>query len=261
MERRGVGHGPSNGSTRRDGAVHGAAQARHPSPRPQSAIGWTALGEAALLGGTGVMLLAKARAGELVYYIHPRYFWLVVACGIVLLALAVARLRGPARAGRAGGYLLLAIPLVLGALVPARPLGTNALAGDALGVSGSLRAEDSLGSDSRRWNLFEWATAVSAYPEEVAGKPAEVIGFVYHHPQRPLDGFFVVRFVVTCCIADGRPIGLPVVWPGGTTLPPNAWVRVRGTLGRATVGGQTAPALLATAVEPVPQPEAPYIYR
>ena len=38
------------------------------------------------------------------------------------------------------------------------------------------------------------------------------------------------------------------------------WVRVRGSLGAAAVGGAEEPALLAESVEPVPAPSPPYIY-
>jgi uncharacterized membrane protein YcgQ (UPF0703/DUF1980 family) len=37
-------------------------------------------------------------------------------------------------------------------------------------------------------------------------------------------------------------------------------VRVRGTIGLATVGGEIEPALLATSVEPTPRPASPYLY-
>jgi uncharacterized membrane protein YcgQ (UPF0703/DUF1980 family) len=38
-------------------------------------------------------------------------------------------------------------------------------------------------------------------------------------------------------------------------------VHVRGRLGTVTLNGQTYPALVAEAVEPVPQPSDPYLFR
>jgi len=122
-------------------------------PRPRDR---TALLEAALLAGTAAMLLAKAGRGELVFYIHPRYPPLVVACGLILIVMAVGRLvtafgrfTEPTR-GLNGGYLLVAFPVLLGLLLPARPLEAGALSGKGLGTSGAIRPAAPLAADSRQ---------------------------------------------------------------------------------------------------------------
>ena len=232
-------------------------------PRPRDR---TALREAALLAGTAAMLLAKAGRGELVFYIHPRFTPLAVACGLLLLLMAGARLvtafgrvTEPAH-GRRGSYLLVALPVLLGLLLPARPLEAGALAGKGLGTSGAIRPAAPLAADSRQWNVLQWATAINVRGAEVQGQEAEVVGFVYHDPARPLDGFVVVRHVIICRTADGSGVGLPVVWAGGTDLTVDSWVRVRGRLGTALIDGHPEPALLADTVEPVPRPANPYLY-
>jgi putative membrane protein len=184
---------------------------------------------------------------------------------VALLLLAAARLRtiirapGELPARPRWRHLLLALPMLLGALVPARPLGAEAISGALLDSGGALSTA-ALDDDSRQWNLLQWATALSVRGDELYGQPADVIGFVYHNPQRPLDGFFVVRYVVTCCTADSNGVGLAVSWPRGTALPADSWVRVRGTLGTVTLNGHAEPALDASIVEPVPQPANPYLY-
>jgi uncharacterized repeat protein (TIGR03943 family) len=229
-------------------------------------LNWPALTEVALLICTAVMLLAKAHAGVLIFYIHPRYTLLVAVCGGMLLLIAAARAgaifgRAPESFhGRRGRYLLLALPLILGVLVPARPLGAVLLPGtpaDPAGAFGGSTLDD---GDTSTWNLLQWATALSVQGDALNGKAADVVGFVYHDPERPFGGFFVVRYVITCCAADGSGVRLPVVWGGAATLPADTWVRVRGTLGTAMLAGQPESALLATAVEVVPQPANPYLY-
>ncbi|HEX9370154.1 MAG TPA: TIGR03943 family protein [Roseiflexaceae bacterium] len=228
-------------------------------------MNWAALVEATLLGGAAALLLAKLWNGTLVYYIHPRYTPLIAACAAVLGLLAAVRLwafvEGPHTALRRmrWRYLLAAVPLLLGTLVPARPLGAGSISGATLDA-GIGPAAETLDDDTRQWNLLQWATALSVREDELSGRAADVVGFVYHDPERPLDGFFVVRYVVTCCTADSNGVGLPVVWAGGAALPPDGWVRVRGTLGAAPVGGRAQPALIASAVEAVPQPANPYLY-
>ncbi len=229
------------------------------------ALDWIALIEATLLGATAAMLLAKLASGALVFYIHPRYAPLIAACAIVLLLMAGARLRalirapGETLARPRWRHLLLALPLLLGTLAPARPLGAEAISG-ALLDPGSALDTSTLDDDSRQWNLLQWATALSVRGDELHGQPADLVGFVYHDRQRPLDGFFVVRYVVTCCTADSNGVGLPVSWPGGAALPADSWVRVRGTLGTATLNGHVEPTLDAGAVDLVAQPENPYLY-
>jgi putative membrane protein len=226
---------------------------------------WSALIEAILLGSAAAMLLAKQWSGTLMYYIHPRYAPLTAACAVALLLIAAARLRAFIRAPAESPYrpgwrhLVLAIPLLLGTLIPARPLGAEALSG-ALFDARNAPEPAALDDDTSQWNLLQWAVALSVRGQELDGRPADVVGFVYHDPQRPLDGFFVVRYVVLCCTADSNGAGMAVKWPGGATLPAGGWVRVRGVLGSTTLDDQDEPALEATAVEPVPQPVNPYIY-
>ncbi len=223
------------------------------------------LAEVALMGGMAVLLLARWLRGQLSYYIHPRYSLLVAVAGLLLLLMAAVRLRSlfAASTGRPGwGYLLLATPLLLGAFIPARPLGADTLAGrgtELNTVPDSGRAAR-LADDTSTWNLLDWGTALSVRGEALAGSPADVVGFVFHDAALGADAFYAVRYVVTCCAADGAGVGLPVVWAGGGTLIENSWVRVRGRIDQATLDGVEQPVLRAETVEPVPEPENPYLY-
>jgi uncharacterized repeat protein (TIGR03943 family) len=234
-------------------------------------LNWPALLDTTLFGAIGVMLLAKTSRGVLTYYIHPRYTALVVACGIILLAIGALRSRAiwserPERlGGRAGWYLLLAVPLLLGVVVPAQPLDSTLLAVRGSDLSAPRTANASawqppVKGDSTQWNLLDWTTTLSLKPEEATGKAVDVVGFVFHDERLNSDAFYVARYVVTCCAADGNGVGLPVVWQSGGGLPEDSWVRVRGTLGETTIAGQQEPAILASAVEPVEQPRNPYLY-
>jgi putative membrane protein len=224
------------------------------------------LTEALLLGGIAALFLARWLRGQLSFYIHPRYSLLVIVASLVLLLMAAVRLRAvySGDTGRRPGwvYLLLAAPLLLGALVPARPLGADTLAGRGLelnAVADGGRAA-LLPTDTTSWNLLDWGTALSIRGEELTGSGADVVGFVFQDEQLGPDAFYAVRYVVTCCAADGAAVGLPVVWAGGGDLPMNTWVRVRGTIDQAALAGVTQPVLRAESVEPVPQPTSPYLY-
>ena len=226
-----------------------------------------ALIETALLAGTGAMVLCKAWQGVLAYYIHPRYAPLVVGGGIVLLLIAAVRACGlrdgaTARARRGWvGHCLLALPLLLGLVIPARPLGADALPTTPTALTQPGQGGIALDGEPRDWNLLQWGTALSIAGPNRSGAAVDLVGFVYHDPARPFGGFIVARYAIICCIADVKGIGVPVIWADGAELPANGWVRVRGTLGAATIAERSTPAFIAEAVESVPQPDEPYLYR
>jgi putative membrane protein len=223
------------------------------------------LTEVSLLGGTAALLLIKWLRGQLSFYIHPRYTALMLVAAALLLLMAAVRLRGvfSSPGSRLSWvHLLLATPLLFGALVPARPLGADTLAGRGveLNTVGTSGRAASLGGDTTGWNLLDWSTALTVRGPELEGSPADVVGFVFQDEELGPDAFYVVRYVVTCCAADGAGVGLPVEWAGGAALPENSWVRVRGTIASATLAGAEQPVLRAEAVDPVGQPESPYLY-
>jgi putative membrane protein len=227
--------------------------------------GTTVIPEILLLTGSAAVILLKFQQGVLRFYIHPRYTWLAVAAAIALLLTAAVRCLAIRRSRvlpmrLQGRYLLLAIPLILGLAIPARPLSSAALSGSTLGQVAPVGNQQQIAGDSRNWNVLQWVTAINVRPEEVPGKQVDVIGFVYHDPSQFPDGFYVVRFVITCCVADGSGVGLPVLRLPNMSVTDDSWVRVQGTMETAVIGGETKPAILPTKIEVVPRPADPYLY-
>lgn len=238
-------------------AVHSA-----PAERP---INYEALAQVALLGGTAALIAVKFARSQLDLYIHPRYNGLVLVAALVLLLMALVRLRavfGERRAAN-GAYWLLALPLLLGALVPAQPLGADTLSNrgaPSLAAAPAARWNPTVDADTAQWSLLDWATSLSTQGDALAGKQADVIGFVYHDASIGADRFYAVRYVITCCSADGSGVGLPVEWAGGGSLPADSWVRVKGRIASTQINGAPQPAIKAASVEPVQQPDNPYLY-
>ncbi len=238
------------------------------NPAPVRPINYVALVETLLLGSIGALFVVKWLRGNLDYYIHPRYTILVLLCALVLFLMAGVRMRGIFQqpASRLSGvYLLLAIPLLMGILVPAAPLGADTLAGRGIDLNmASSRSDEAelFARDPSTWNLLEWRTAISIRGEEMTGTPITTMGFVYHDEQQQLgnDAFYVARYVITCCAADGVATGFPVVWADGAALPSDSWVVVTGTLGFDTIAGVSQPIIEATSVAPTDEPEMPYLF-
>ena len=87
-----------------------------------------------------------------------------------------------------------------------------------------------------------------------------MIGFVYFDETLGKNQFFVSRFVVSCCAADGFAIAMVGEWPQASTLEEDAWVLVKGRVRVITLNDQSVPLIEAESVQSIPVPEQPYLF-
>ncbi len=164
---------------------------------------------------------------------------------------------------------MVVLPVVLGVLIPPRPLGAAAMENREINIASqprnvlpaAVRAASQKSSLDR--NLLDWLHAFSASPnaaEAFAGEPVDVVGFVYHDDRLDESQFMVNRFIVSCCVADANVVTMVVRWPDGATLENDAWVRVEGVLQPGVFDGAPLPILSAQRVTPVAMPDQPYLY-
>jgi len=235
-----------------------------------------------------IFLAEKLVSGTLYYYIGPRFSWLAVVGVVILILLASSfnLLRhGPDGQHNSHDHyhdhehnhshgdrrvsvvplFIATIPLALGVIVPARPLGASAV--DTRGVStGFTSPADTSASiltiAPAERNVLDWVRAMSANPEPTAldGQSADVVGFVYRDARFDDDQFMVGRFTMTCCVADALAIGVVVHSTEASVLEADSWVRVTGTFQAGTLGGSPMPVLEAAEISLVMQPEQPYLF-
>lgn len=166
------------------------------------------------------------------------------------------------------GMLLVLSPIVLGLLVAPQPLGAPALDNRDLSpnVQGSAmpaavrRAAEKATVD---YNLLDWYYLLRV-PETASlldGADADVAGFVYHDPALDEGAFWLVRFTLSCCVADASPMSVLVQWPGASDLDENQWVQVQGQIDAAQMDNRNLPSLEATKVELITAPAQPYLYQ
>ncbi len=170
--------------------------------------------------------------------------------------------------GRNGLALwVIALPLLIGILLPARPLGSVAAATRGMNTNAPLSAGTStvievsdLPSDQR--SVLDWLRLFDQTSDlaSLSGQEADVTGFIYHDIRLEGGQFMVARFSLTCCVADATAIGMVVDWPEAGKLPDNQWVRVRGPVEVGQIEGKTVPLIRAESIEMVPQPEQPYLF-
>jgi putative membrane protein len=164
-----------------------------------------------------------------------------------------------------GSVAILAIPLVLGLAVPARPLGASAISNRGIGLSapdrpGSVTVAQRAATGPK--NVLDWLRefARDADPAAFTGQAVDVTGFVYRDPRNGANEFWVSRFTISCCVADASAIGLLVQTDQAGELKNDKWVRVTGKLGVGEFAGEKIPVIVPDKVEPVGQPENPYLY-
>lgn len=162
---------------------------------------------------------------------------------------------------------IVAIPLALGILVPAKPLGATAIG--TAGVTTSINASASgkttqLAINPTDRNVLDWVRAFSGSKnvDEFAGQPADVIGFVYRDirfkdtPQN----FMLARFVLSCCVADASAIGVFVEAPNADKYQQDGWLHIKGKFQVKEFDGQRVAVLIPDSVEQIDQPDHPYLY-
>ncbi|MCY4146391.1 MAG: TIGR03943 family protein [Chloroflexi bacterium] len=232
-----------------------------------SRITWAKL---LILLGMGIYLTQLIISGNLTNYINQRFAWLAYVGAGIFFALALASLLQrimPSLHGhqhyRIGWDILLiaAFPLALALLIPSRSLGIEAINGGvSLRPVGVGNAATFARSPLDR-NILDWLREFSrATPAEFNDLPVDVIGFVYREPVHAADEFLVSRFTMSCCVADAFPIGMPARADFIDEVAVGSWVRVQGRLTAANFAGEPLPVITVESLEPVDEPEQPYLY-
>lgn len=246
--------------------------------------------------GLGLYFASIYLTGKWAYYIDPRFQWLSVVAVVILGFLAVSFIgrvehdhdhehhnhdhhdhddhdhhhsHDDRSHTSVWAVVIVAIPLLIGALLPAKPLGAKAIEArgidtDFSSVSLSRSSSKSLTIVPSERNVLDWARAfaTSVNPAEFNGQEANVVGFVYRDSRFDDDHFMVARFTLTCCVADALAIGIVVRTPEtAVAFATDSWVKVEGHFQETEFNGNFIPVLYAEKITPVEQPDQPYLYQ
>jgi putative membrane protein len=241
-----------------------------------------------VLAGYGIFILSLFARHVMSLYINPVYIGPTTLAGAVLVGLAAIRLpfKNSGECSKDGccgvdgcscsesrpriwTYALLAVPLFLALVFPPRSLavfsanqrGTQ-LAGMSVMHGSTAVRRVSLSVDTRSFAMGDWVGALSADPNpaDYKGKPVQVSGIVMHNPGSVPTGYItVIRYLVTCCVADARPVGLIVKDTSNGALKDNQWVEVTGTMSAAPLGGQKVAVVSTKKLTPI-KSSNPYMY-
>ncbi len=233
--------------------------------------------QALILASLGLFLLSRLWSGAFLDYINPRLVIPLLLAGFVFLILAQVSLaarrnaeeapegspavEGMADPGAGWRLFLMALPVILGIVISARPLSAGMAADRAVSPAGTLSAGNGPGDgtslDSAGLTVLGWTQVFNSGADitPLIGKEADVIGFVARDPSLGTNRFQVMRYVVACCAADAQAVGMPVEWPKADSLAENSWVRVRGAVQLLDEAGQKLPLIVASRVDPIQPPD------
>jgi hypothetical protein len=130
-------------------------------------------------------------------------------------------------------------------------------------------SKDQVKGDIEDWDFKNLSPAVAvaasnpdtSVQEQWKNKNIRVIGMYSPSPQSDRE-FRLVRFKLTCCVADAIQLNLPIVSRESIrNIKPNSWVRVTGRVEFRKRLGDTVPILVVSnsqAVQPCPEDPNPY---
>jgi len=232
--------------------------------------------QALILALMGLYLLSRVWNGSILLYINQRFVFLVFFAGLFFVVLAqvlyAERISGQGddqtMADNPGlNMWWLAIPILIGFLIPARPLSPSAVANRGISIDAPLsaRIEDTasiLSLSPTERTVLDWIRlfSFSENVQQFVGQPVDVTGFVFSDGRLTANQFMVGRFTITCCVADATALGMIVEYPQAAVLKEHNWVRVQGKIDLIERDERLFPVILAESVEAVPQPEQPYLF-
>lgn len=233
-----------------------------------------------ILLGLSIFFASKAANGQLLWYINARFVPLTIF-GIIMLAILAQTIFSEIKRSRQreqqgehnhdhtpapAALWMLLVPLLIGILIPPRPLDSSAFATKGFNTSAPLLSADSstqlFETASEERNVLDWIKLFN-YEQDIAqflGQKASVIGFVHFDEQLSGNQFFVSRFVVSCCAADGFAIAMAAEWDDASALQQDSWVLVKGDIDSIMLNDRRVPMIVVESVQEVPVPNQPYLF-
>jgi uncharacterized repeat protein (TIGR03943 family) len=241
------------------------------------------------LVGLGLFLFSRLVNGSVYFYINQRFVFLTLlaAAGFILVGASLYRRPTHSHPHNSEdgndhdhdhdhhnhgnltwfGLLIVLLPLVLGWLVPPKPLGASAFSNREINV-GNLQSvappgnNERMGLISGEKNIVDWLIDIhnSQSPDDLRGQKVHVIGFVYRDERFEASQLLVGRFIVSCCVADASPVGLVVQGEETADFEDDQWIEIHGHFETGIFDGEETPILIIDSIEAIEPPSQPYLY-
>lgn len=97
-------------------------------------------------------------------------------------------------------------------------------------------------------------------PEKFVGKDISMLGFVVRDDDFSFRQIGIVRYVITCCIADAMPFGLLCNYENASNFKDGTWLEISGTIEMVTLRNTNFAAVKIKSVQTAKEPQMPYVY-
>ncbi len=228
--------------------------------------------------GYGSYLLWLFFSKKVLLFVQQGYVFLSLISGIFLILVGCIELvhfavskrsKESCEATHEGPLYLLALllPLVFALVVIPKPLSSSTAALRSGGINTDAaytQPQHKLSMfaiDTTNRSIIDWIQLFTQDPEpdRYKGLKVKLDGFVMEDPTLPPNYFLVSRFVISCCAADARPVGIPVRYdPKKVQIHSDDWVEVTGTLDIDEIQQDRQPVVIADGIQPIPVPDNPY---
>jgi uncharacterized repeat protein (TIGR03943 family) len=121
-----------------------------------------------------------------------------------------------------------------------------------------LYQQDGIGVTEKLF--MEILTSIDLFLDQFQGKTMEIGGFVYREEEMNPNQFVIGRFAMDCCTADALPYGLLAEYGKAGRYENDAWIQIRGTIGKTEYLRNTIMVVHPTATERIEEPGSPYAY-
>lgn len=234
-------------------------------------------------------------AGKHTLFVHPRYTIFITEMSLLALVAcvwALARgishehehasdfsLAGSAHSDDAGHEhahvtrslwasavtgVLVVTALVMVLAVPPAPLSANLAGARATAQAAPLSSNiiRSLADLPTQPTVADWAQLlISQTKDDLTNQPAQIDGFVTADDDIASQGYYLVRFRITCCAVDAFPARVPVYDPQWREhVEIGQWVKVEGKFQPSTINIHEEWMLHPERVTPIDEPDQPYLF-
>lgn len=220
----------------------------------------------------GLMVLVRflSISGQISLLINPRYEILVSVASVWLVLAAIwTFFRGDIqRRSRhhTANVLIVIIVVAISTQIPLQSLSSETaknrgVTSRVLSVN-EVKYQEAINTPADERELTQWVRILTQHedPRAFLGQEVTLEGMVVTIPSLPENTIMLARFVVSCCIADARPLALLVSVEDPTRWENNDWLRVNGTIELGEYEGKQRGVIKAREVELIPEPESPYVF-
>jgi uncharacterized repeat protein (TIGR03943 family) len=218
--------------------------------------------------------LLAPRNGQPAYFaiLKPSLWWLITS-GAVITALFfivtfikknTSQEHITTKFGITIKALLLALPAIFIISFSSTEYGSDVVA-NRFALQNTLRNSPqypSFQQDSLRLDSVYSFDLVELYykPEAISGKRAKTIGMIYRSDDLPEGYDYCFRYVMTCCAADARPVGVFIKQQDSLSIEEKAWYEIEGTVTTDSLDGFIVVKLEDSIIREIPKPENTWLY-